>query len=87
MGKVWSRQKRDKRTNRQTAEEEERRNEKDGIRTRQGFGELTISQRKFWGEIQQYMSDVHVIQKSSEQNINAKPEFIDHFFPLNSVYN
>ena len=43
MGKVWSRQKGVKRTNRQTVEEEEEeRNEKDGIRTRQGFGELKI---------------------------------------------
>ena len=37
-GKVWSRQKGVKRSNRQKAEET--RNEKEGIRTRQGFGEL-----------------------------------------------
>ena len=40
LGKVWSRQKGVKRTNRQTVEEEEERNKKDGIRIRQGFGEL-----------------------------------------------
>ena len=38
LGKVWSRQKGVKRSNRQKAEEEE--SGKDGIRTRQGFGEL-----------------------------------------------
>ena len=42
LGKVWSRQKGVKRSNRQKAEERRRRrrNEKEGIRTRQGFGEL-----------------------------------------------
>ena len=40
---VWSRQKGVKRSNRQKAEERRRRNEKEGIRTRQGFGELKIT--------------------------------------------